>query len=139
MIKTAIPNLAGAVAVRHPYQNDVLLGELRLHDQALGTSGAANQFFYYQGKRYGHIIDPRTGWPAQNWLSVTVVSATAIAADALATAAFVMSREEIEAFASRHPEHGIIAIAKGERAGDTMVTAWNLDQPTWESFTDERR
>ncbi len=31
------------------------------------------------------------------------------------------------------------AIAKGERAGDTMVTAWNLDQPTWESFTDERR
>lgn len=53
------------IAVRHPEQQQIILGELRLRDIGLGTSGPANQFFYFKGVRYGHIIDPRTGWPFQ--------------------------------------------------------------------------
>lgn len=119
------------IAVRHPYQLETLLGELHLKDRAIGTSGAANQFFYFQGKRYGHVIDPRSGWPAQHWLSVTVVCADAMAADALATAAYVMSEEEMVAFCGEHPEIGVLAIRAGQRQGETEAVAWNLDSSTW--------
>ncbi len=60
-----------------------------LHDGALGTSGAGEQYFEIGGKRYGHVIDPRTGWPAEGALSVSVVTAEAAVADALSTAFFV--------------------------------------------------
>jgi FAD:protein FMN transferase len=62
---------------------------LTLHDGALGTSGAGEQYFEVDGKRYGHVIDPRTGWPAQSALSVSVVCTEAAVADALSTAFFV--------------------------------------------------
>ena len=119
------------IAVRHPYRTDTILGEIRLQDQAIGTSGAANQFFYFQGKRYGHIIDPRTGWPAQHWLSVTVVAPTAAEADAIATSAFVMSQSELDHFAAREKNYGIVAIREGKRVGDSEILVWNLEEPTW--------
>jgi FAD:protein FMN transferase len=56
---------------------------------ALGTSGAGEQFFEIDGKRYGHVIDPRTGWPASAALSVSVITKDAACADALSTAFFV--------------------------------------------------
>jgi thiamine biosynthesis lipoprotein len=59
------------VALRHPLRPDMRLAEFVLRDQALGTSGSGTQFFHYQGQRYGHIIDPRTGWPADKLLSAT--------------------------------------------------------------------
>ena len=47
----------------------------------------------YQGKRYGHILDPRTGWPAEGVFSTTVVAPTAAEADALSTAFYVLGIE----------------------------------------------
>ena len=71
--QTAIGDEKGwRIAVRHPEQSERILGRLTLFDQALGTSGPANQFFYFRGKRFGHIIDPRTGWPAEGMLHVTI-------------------------------------------------------------------
>ena len=69
------------------------LAEFVLCDQALGTSGSGTQFFHYQGKRYGHIIDPRSGWPAEQVLSATVIAPTAEQADALSTAFYVLGLE----------------------------------------------
>lgn len=119
------------IAVRHPIHTEMLLGEIWLRDAALGTSGAAKQFFYHRGKRYSHVLDPRTGWPAKHWLSVTVVTERAMNADALATAAFVMGREELAAFASREPSVGIVAIGEGERDGGAEIVVWNLDDKVW--------
>jgi thiamine biosynthesis lipoprotein len=65
------------------------IARLRLRDGALGTSGAGEQFFVSgaaDGTRYGHVIDPRTGWPAQGVLSASVVTREAETADALSTA-----------------------------------------------------
>jgi thiamine biosynthesis lipoprotein len=65
------------------------LGRLRLRDAALGTSAAGEQHFEAGGKRYGHVLDPRTGWPAEGVRSASVVTTEAAVADALSTAFLV--------------------------------------------------
>ena len=82
------------VALRHPFRPEQRLAEFRLRDRALGTSGSAAQHFFHQGKRYGHILDPRTGWPAEGLISVTVVAPDAMTADAWSTALFAMGPQE---------------------------------------------
>ena len=70
------------------------LGTLTLGEAAVVTSGSNERFFMRGGVRYHHILDPRTGAPAQSGLlSVTVVGGRSSAADALSTAAFVLGLE----------------------------------------------
>ncbi len=82
------------VALRHPLKPQQRLAEIRLENEALGTSGTGNQYFHHQGKRYGHILDPRTGQPASGVLSATVIAPSAADADALSTACFVLGLSE---------------------------------------------
>lgn len=96
------------VGVKHPLLPKRRLAEIRLCDRALGTSGSAMQFFRHQGRRYAHILDPRTGWPAQGVLSVTVVASNAGVADALSTAFFVLGPEAAETYCRTHP--GVAAL-----------------------------
>ena len=63
-------------------------------DTAVATSGASQRYVIRAGKRYGHILDPRTGQPAVGSQSVTIITADATAADAYATAVFVMGPED---------------------------------------------
>ena len=62
---------------------------LWLLNAALGTSGAGEQFVIADGRRYGHVIDPRTGWPANGVVTASVVASDAARADALSTAFLV--------------------------------------------------
>ena len=78
------------VGVRHPLRPDQRIGEIRLRNGALGTSGAGTQFFFHEGRRLGHILDPRTGRPAEGTLSATVLARSAAEADALSTAFYVL-------------------------------------------------
>src|SRR5207253_10516762 len=96
--------LSWTVALRHPLKPDVRLAEFVLSDQALGTSGSGTQFFHYQGIRYGHIIDPRSGWPAEQVLSATVIAPTAEQADALSTAFYVLGLKPAHDFCREHAE-----------------------------------
>ncbi len=76
---------------------------LRLRNAALGTSGSSEQFIEVNGTRYGHVIDPRTGWPASGVLSASVVTADAATADALATAFFVGGLDLARKYCDAHP------------------------------------
>lgn len=68
---------------------------LRLTDRAVATSGNYRQFYYRDGKKYSHTIDPRTGYPVNhNLLSATIVARSCMHADALATACMVLGVEE---------------------------------------------
>lgn len=80
-----------------------LLARLRLRDAALGTSGAGEQFFEIEGVRYGHVLDPRTGWPASGILSATVVTDDAATADALSTAFLVGGPALARSYCASHP------------------------------------
>jgi len=80
------------IGIRHPRQPG-LLGTLEVRgDESVFTSGDYERYFDYQGKRYHHIIDPRTGYPADGATSVTVVHDNGAEADAAATALFIAGR-----------------------------------------------
>jgi thiamine biosynthesis lipoprotein len=102
------------------------LAEIRLRDRALGTSGSGSQFFFHQGRRYGHILDPRTGRPADVVLSSTVLAPTAALADALATAFFVLGLEGATRYCARHPEISALLVMPDSRAGATTLHRVNL-------------
>ena len=76
--------------VQHPRQSDLLIVVDGLESRALATSGDYEQVFEYEGRRYHHLLDPVTGYPAGRSVSATVWAETAMDADILATAAFVM-------------------------------------------------
>lgn len=67
---------------------------LELRDESISTSGDYESFFEADGRRYHHILDPRTGWPAEGVRSATVLSPDATLADALSTACMIMSPEQ---------------------------------------------
>ncbi len=104
------------IGISHPLVPTRRLAELKLGNEAVGTSGCGRQSFVYQGTRYGHVIDPRTGWPADQHLSVTVVASEAMNADALATALFVMDARSVREFCREHPQ--IRALALSQAAGE---------------------
>ena len=83
------------VGLRHPLRPGRRLAVVTLIDRALGTSGSGTQFFIERGRRLGHILDPRTGRPAEGVVSATVLAPTAAEADALATALYVLGEEGV--------------------------------------------
>lgn len=81
------------VGIRDPKGGLETVGTLTLRDEAVATSGNYENFVEIDGRMYGHIIDPRTGRPAEGVLSVTVVAPTGLATDALSTGLFVLGPE----------------------------------------------
>ena len=100
------------VGLRDPRAKTKRFGVLRLRDCAMSTSGSEEQFFESGGRRFGHIIDPRTGWPSEDVTSVTVVANSAAISDALATAFFVAGREMAERYCASHSEILVILFEK---------------------------
>ena len=84
-------------------RTDRPLARVWLRDAALGTSGAGEQFVLADGTRYGHVIDPRTGWPARGVLSASVIASNAADADALSTAFLVGGIDLAERYCADHP------------------------------------
>lgn len=85
--------------------NEELQTILSITDKAMATSGNYRNYYYKDGKKYAHTIDPGTGYPVQhNILSATVIAKDCMTADALATSFMVMGLEKAEAFLSKHPE-----------------------------------
>ena len=88
------------VGIQNPdnVQGD-LLGAVAVQDQAVITSGGYERYFEENGQTYIHILDPRTGCPAESGLaSVTIVSSNGMLADALSTSLYIMGLDEAEAY-----------------------------------------
>lgn len=84
------------VGIQHPRKANKLIGSVSVADKAVITSGDYQRFFWGRdGKRYHHILDPFTGYPAQSdLLSVTIVADSSTAADALSTILFVAGKDK---------------------------------------------
>lgn len=116
------------VGVRHPMRPEKQIIEIRLYNRALGTSGAGTQFFRHRGRRYGHIIDPRNGWPADGVISTTVLAPTAAEADALATAFYILGPEQAVAWCEERPAIGMLMFTAAKtRHGVELVTVGVTD------------
>ncbi|MBC8354269.1 MAG: FAD:protein FMN transferase [Planctomycetes bacterium] len=120
-----------SIALRHPLKPDQRLVEIHLRDRALGTSGSGNQYFHFGGKRYGHVLDPRTGHPADTLLSATVLAPGAAQADALATAFFVMGVDASLEFCESRPEIGALFVAAGGQAGSMEFVTTGIEEHEW--------
>lgn len=120
------------VGISHPTLPGVRLAEVCLRNRALGTSGSGRQGFFHQGKRYGHIIDPRTGWPANHFLSTTVMAESAAVSDALATAFFVMPLEAVKEYCDTHPDVAAILITNDStQKSQVRLDVLNLADRDW--------
>jgi thiamine biosynthesis lipoprotein len=97
-------NEGWSVGLRDPRNKNRRMATLRLRDCALSTSGSEEQYFEHDGQRYGHIIDPRSGWPAQRVTSVSVVARSAAESDALATAFYIGGREVADEYCAVHAD-----------------------------------
>lgn len=118
------------IGLRNPLFPDRNFATLLLRDRAMATSGSNVQFFRHQGKRYGHILDPRTGWPVEGMLSVTVTAPTATAADALSTAFYVMGWEASVEYLREHQDVGAIlipALTEGRELSPKIVNLTDED------------
>ena len=84
------------LGVQDPQAEDgSILGYLQLSDKSLVTSGDYQRYFMQDGKRYHHILDPKTGYPAESGLSsVTIISDSSVVGDALSTTCFVLGKDK---------------------------------------------
>ena len=82
------------IGIADPAEKDKVFSWLTANETAVVTSGSYEKFAEINGKRYAHIIDPRTGYPATGMKSVTIICPDAELADALATATMVLGQEE---------------------------------------------
>ena len=81
------------VAITNPMDKSKAFGLFRISDRAVVTSGDYEKFVRFNGVRYAHIINPKTGYPATGIISATVFAPKAELADALATSVFVMGKD----------------------------------------------
>lgn len=86
---------AWRIGIQDPQDSESYLGALSIVDKAVITSGGYERYFEQDGKTYHHIIDPATGYPAENGLiSVTIVSVDGTLADGLSTSLFIMGKDK---------------------------------------------
>ncbi len=102
-IKEALVNAGGEISaigydwivgIQHPRETNSIIKTIKLNDYTVATSGDYEQYFEIDGKRYHHILDPKTGYPSSGLQSVTIIHKENTIADALATAVFVMGKDE---------------------------------------------
>ena len=81
------------VGIANPLQPQEIAAILELDDMSLVTSGNYERYFEENGVRYHHILDPKTGYPAENgWISTSILSKESIDGDALSTATYIFRR-----------------------------------------------
>jgi thiamine biosynthesis lipoprotein len=107
---TGYDGLGYEVGIRDPFDHARRYGSVRLTGEALGVSGVGEQGFEHDGRRFGHIIDPRSGWPVEGRALVAVVAPGAALADALATAFFVGGPETVKRYHRAHPDVSVVVI-----------------------------
>jgi len=104
------------IGIQHPRNPSALFGSVEVKDMAVVTSGDYEQCFIKDEKRIHHIIDPKTGFPSYNSVSVTVIAPNTTIADALCTALFVMGPEKAIKFVNLKDDIEVLIVFenKGE-------------------------
>jgi FAD:protein FMN transferase len=105
------------IGIQHPRAADRLIASLDVSEGALASSGDYERFFEHGGRRYCHILDPRTGWPVDAWQSISVFAPVCVAAGAMSTIAMLKRGAALEFL--REQGAAFLAIdAQGQRFQD---------------------
>ncbi|HTM26126.1 MAG TPA: FAD:protein FMN transferase [Vicinamibacterales bacterium] len=109
------------------------VGRLWIRSGAVGTSGAGEQFIEVEGRRYGHVIDPRTGRPAFGVLGASVIAPDAASADALSTAFLIAGPDLATRYCAAHP--GTMAVLVMDDPVETTSVFGRYNGATLEMLT----
>ena len=117
------------IALRHPRKKDKVLGYIYLSkNQSLSTSGDYEKFYLIQGKKFNHILNPKTGWPAEQCESVTVVCEDPFVADMASTSIFIMGPQEGLAFLEKESSLEGLIIAKSGKILASSGFKWEKEE-----------
>ena len=109
------------IGIRDPHDRVRFFARIPLRDgEAISTSGQYEQFVPAQGRKLGHILDPRTGRPVEGLLSVTVVSRSALVCDSWDTPLFVLGPEAARRKAKALTAIGVVLVEPGTAGVDTV-------------------
>jgi len=108
------------IGVRDPRDRILYFARLPLSEQAISTSGKYEQFVAQDGRTYGHIMDPRSGRPAEGLIAVTVIAPTAMEADAWSTSLFVLGPIAAKAKAKARADIDAVLVTPGSAGVDTV-------------------
>jgi thiamine biosynthesis lipoprotein ApbE len=115
------------VGVAHPRDRTRTVATLRLRNASASTSGNSERGLLVDGRRVGHLLDPRTGEPARDFGSVTVVAKDGLTADILSTALFVLGPKDGMAMSERLRADGVahetLFFSEGEEGVPLRVSA----------------
>jgi thiamine biosynthesis lipoprotein len=98
------------IGIRHPDDKAKLIAKIPLEDTAISTSGDYERYFDENGRRYHHILDPRTGRSASKVRSATILAPTATRTDGLSKTAFVLGPEEAMKIYNKLPDVDAILV-----------------------------
>jgi thiamine biosynthesis lipoprotein len=87
--------------IQHPRRDDATIAGVDMREGALATSGDYERHFEHDGRRYCHILDPRTGWPVESWASISVTAPACVAAGALSTIAMLKGEAALDFLATQ--------------------------------------
>jgi len=90
-----------SIGIQNPRSAEKVMAAISVINSAVATSGDYEKFFFHEGKRYHHILNPKTGFPAEGCQSVTILSKDGTTADGLATAVFILGPEKGYALCQR--------------------------------------
>lgn len=99
-----------SVVVANPFEPEKGIAILNVSDASVSTSAQTERFIEVEGRRYGHILDPRTGRPASGMLSATVAHPSGMVADTLSTALFVGGPKLVDSVLEEFPDAGILLV-----------------------------
>jgi thiamine biosynthesis lipoprotein len=118
------PNPDGSpwrIGVRDPRDRQTAIATLFVGDGGVATSGDYERFWEFNGRRYGHILNPRTGWPVEGLLSVTVAAVSCLEAGALSTVAILKGEEGASWLKDHAPAH-LYVDGSGRLGGSVLKT-----------------
>lgn len=103
-------NKSWNVGLKNPRTKGILLSIALCNMDSIATSGDYERFAMHNGKRYHHIIDPKSGYPATSFASVSVITKNPVDSDAFATALFVMGKEKAKTLIKKKQDIHVIFI-----------------------------
>jgi len=105
------------IGIQHPFRAGELAATVRIRDEAIATSGNYEKYISFEDKRYGHLMDTRTGRPSDSMLSASVIAPTALEADGLSTSVFPMGVADGLGFIGRQARAGGLFVTSGREGG----------------------
>jgi thiamine biosynthesis lipoprotein len=116
------------IGITNPFKEDALIAVIPLRQGAVVTSGSYEKYVVFNGKRYSHIINPATGYPAIGLISVTVFGPSAERANSFSTSMMVLGKDKGMQFIKQFPAYHYIMITDGGRVYSSPSLHFKVQQ-----------